>query len=122
MLRSERMHPNGSTTSVAQSSMPTHRLSLRPSYRWRRKPSHSWECFLNEPHSTHRYYGEILESNRDRLFLEQHSPFPYYAAGLALSRAEDFFRAKELPVQLRPSSITCYCFPAGAWTPANTRR
>jgi len=57
--------------------------------------------FLNEPHSTHRYYGEILETNRDRLFLEQHSPFPYYAAGLALSRAEDFFRAKELPPRLR---------------------
>jgi len=58
--------------------------------------------FLNEPHSTHRYYGEILESNRDRLFLNQHSPFPYYAAGLALSRVEEFFRAKELPVRLRP--------------------
>ena len=58
--------------------------------------------FLNEPHSTHRYYGEILESNRDRLFLEQHSPFPYYAAGLAVSRVEDFFRAKELPLRLRP--------------------
>jgi cold shock CspA family protein len=53
--------------------------------------------FLNEPHSTHRYYGEILETNRDRLFLEEHSPFIYYAAGLAISRIEDLFRRGELP-------------------------
>ncbi|MEJ0090494.1 MAG: AIPR family protein [Limisphaerales bacterium] len=58
--------------------------------------------FLNEPHSTHRYYGEILENYRDRLFLETHSPFPYYASGLALSRIEGFFRARELPSSMRP--------------------
>ncbi len=57
--------------------------------------------FLNEPHSTHRYYGEILENNRDRLFLESHSTFPYYAAGLANSRLERFFRTKELPTAMR---------------------
>jgi len=57
--------------------------------------------FLNEPHSTHRYYGEILENYRDRLFLEGHSPFSYYASGLALSRIEEFFRARELPSSMR---------------------
>jgi len=52
--------------------------------------------FLNEPHSTHRYYGEILESNRDRLFLEKHCPFSYYAAGMTLNRIEESFRTGEL--------------------------
>ncbi|MGB7137616.1 MAG: AIPR family protein, partial [Acidobacteriaceae bacterium] len=45
--------------------------------------------FLNEPHSTHRYYGELLESNRQRLFMQDHSPFPYYIAGLALHTLGD---------------------------------
>ena len=57
--------------------------------------------FLNEPHSTHRYYGEILESYRDRLFQDDHALFPYYVAGLALSRLEGFFRAGDLAKQLR---------------------
>lgn len=57
--------------------------------------------FLNEPHSTHRYYGEILESNRDRLFLEDHSPFPYYVAGLAISRIEEHFRNGDLPSRFK---------------------
>ena len=30
--------------------------------------------FLDEPHSTHRYYGELLNSYRNRLFRESHSP------------------------------------------------
>ncbi len=44
--------------------------------------------FLNEPHSTHRYYGELLEANRSRMFLSNHSVFPYYVAGYALVRCE----------------------------------
>lgn len=40
--------------------------------------------FLNEPHSTHRYYGELLDSNRTKIFLSNHSPFPYYVSGYAL--------------------------------------
>ena len=39
--------------------------------------------FLNEPHSTHRYYGELLSAYRNRLFRESHSPIPYYVSGLA---------------------------------------
>ncbi len=44
--------------------------------------------FLNEPHSTHRYYGELLEANRSRMFLSNHSVFPYYLSGYALVRCE----------------------------------
>jgi cold shock CspA family protein len=57
--------------------------------------------FLNEPHSTHRYYGEILETNRERLFLEEHSPFTYYASGLGISRVEECFRNGDLPYHLK---------------------
>ena len=44
--------------------------------------------FLNESHSTHRYYGELLEANRSRMFLPNHSVFPYYLSGYALVRCE----------------------------------
>lgn len=44
--------------------------------------------FLNEPHSTHRYYGELLEANRSRMFLSNHSSFPYYLSGYALVQCE----------------------------------
>jgi hypothetical protein len=35
-------------------------------------------AFLNEPHSTHRYYGELLEAYRARVFNDVHSFWPYY--------------------------------------------
>jgi cold shock CspA family protein len=47
--------------------------------------------FLNEPQSTHRYYGELLASYRGRLFSESHSPLPYYVSGLALATLENLF-------------------------------
>lgn len=36
--------------------------------------------FLNEPHSTHRYYGELLRSYNNRLFLDSDDYEPYYCA------------------------------------------
>jgi cold shock CspA family protein len=48
--------------------------------------------FLNEPHSTHRYYGELLDSYRSKLFQDNHSLYPYYTSGLALYVVEDLFR------------------------------
>ena len=39
--------------------------------------------FLNEPHSTHRYYGELLNSYRDRIFVTSHAYVPYFVSGLA---------------------------------------
>jgi cold shock CspA family protein len=44
--------------------------------------------FLNDPHSTHRYYGELLEANRSKMFLANHSVFPYYLSGYALVQCE----------------------------------
>jgi len=34
--------------------------------------------FYEEPHSTHRYYGELLKTNKDKIFLESHKLEPYY--------------------------------------------
>lgn len=52
---------------------------------------------LNEPQSTHRYYGELLSTNRHRIFLDQHNPQPYYAAGLAVFRIDALLRSGALP-------------------------
>ena len=48
--------------------------------------------FLEEPHSTHRYYGEILENYRYRLFQDDHNLFPYYICSFALCKIEEYFR------------------------------
>ncbi len=47
--------------------------------------------FCDEPHSTHRYYGEILRASRGRLFREEHQPFPYFLSAYALNRLELLF-------------------------------
>lgn len=52
--------------------------------------------FLNEPQSTQRYFGELLNSYNNRLFQENHSQYPYYASGLALSVIEEFYRENKL--------------------------
>lgn len=52
--------------------------------------------FLNEPQSTHRYFGELLKSYSSRLFQENHSFYPYYTSGLALSIIDDFYRENKL--------------------------
>jgi hypothetical protein len=36
--------------------------------------------FFNEPHSTHRYYGEILKAYGDKMYLEDDHPDLYYIA------------------------------------------
>ena len=50
--------------------------------------------FLNGPHSTHRYYGNLLEFNRNQIFNPTHRIYPYYVSGYALYRAERLFEEK----------------------------
>lgn len=52
--------------------------------------------FLNEPQSTQRYFGELLNSYSNRLFKDNHSLFPYYTSGLALNVLEELFRENKL--------------------------
>ncbi|MCY4498502.1 MAG: AIPR family protein [Rhodospirillaceae bacterium] len=57
--------------------------------------------YLNEPHSHPRYYGELLKSYEDRLFLDDHKPAPYYASGVALLAVEDLLRSGRIDRKLR---------------------
>lgn len=44
--------------------------------------------FLNEPHSHHRYYGELLKSYDKKLFVDGHKLEPYYTSGVTLLAVE----------------------------------
>jgi cold shock CspA family protein len=52
--------------------------------------------FLNEPHSTHRYYGELLRANEGKMFIEGHHPYPYYISGYAMYLLQKLFQAKQI--------------------------
>ncbi len=52
--------------------------------------------FLNEPQSTHRYFGELLKAYSNKLFTEEQSHFPYYISGLAICVVEDLYKTGEL--------------------------
>ena len=52
--------------------------------------------FLNEPHSTHRYYGELLSSYRNRLFNDSHLPIAYYLSAAAFTAVERLFSGNRL--------------------------
>lgn len=58
--------------------------------------------FLNEPHSTHRYYGELLNSYRNRLFSESHLPISYYVSALTLAALERLFSRGRISRNLKP--------------------
>ncbi len=47
---------------------------------------------LEQPQSTHRYYGELLESNRPRMFKKGQNLEEYYISALALKRIERAFK------------------------------
>jgi len=57
--------------------------------------------FLNEPQSTHRYFGELLKSYSSRLFQENHSFYPYYTSGLGISILDEFYRENKLKTSLK---------------------
>lgn len=52
--------------------------------------------FLNEPHSTHRYYGELLQAYRNRVFADSHSLLPYYVSGVAQANVDRYLSTGEL--------------------------
>lgn len=52
--------------------------------------------FLNEPQSTHRYFGELLKAYHNRLFIENHSLFPYYTSGLTLCIIDNLYKTNIL--------------------------
>lgn len=56
---------------------------------------------LAQPHSTHRYYGELLNANRDKLFQENHTSDLYYISSLILNRIDNLFRSKKINSKYR---------------------
>lgn len=44
--------------------------------------------FLEEPHSMHRYYGELLKVNKNRIFQIDHKLIAYYTSARALHHIE----------------------------------
>ena len=61
--------------------------------------------FLDEPHSTHRYYGELLNSYQGKLFCENDKPILYYTAAWCLHKID-----KALSSDNKYASIRKYRF------------
>ncbi|WP_392561786.1 AIPR family protein [Orbus sturtevantii] len=53
-------------------------------------------CILYQPQSTHRYYGELLNSNRDKIFKKEDSNYSkYYLAASISNKVDSYLRKKE---------------------------
>jgi len=57
---------------------------------------------LSQPQSTHRYYGELLESNRQRMFKSGSNLEPYYISALLLKRVELSFKRGAQKIEFKP--------------------
>ena len=58
--------------------------------------------YLAEPHSTHRYYGELLNAYRKTIFQDDHDPQPYYCCAYAMFLIDREFRTGRLQYSLKP--------------------
>jgi AIPR protein len=56
--------------------------------------------FLNEPHSTHRYYGELLNAYEEKLFQKDHNLDMYYVSSFSLQVVEKLFKSRPFKVEL----------------------
>lgn len=57
--------------------------------------------FLNEPQSTHRYYGELLNAYKNRLYLDTDAPEPYYVAAYFNFFLDKLFREGKIEKKYR---------------------
>jgi hypothetical protein len=53
--------------------------------------------FWNEPHSTHRYYGELLKAYSGKFFQEGHNPYVYYVSSLCLHKVDMLIKQNYIP-------------------------
>lgn len=65
--------------------------------------------FLNEPHSTHRYYGELLRAYENKLFLDTDDFDPYYCASYFSYYVEDQFRKGTLDRKYKKFKFHIIC-------------
>lgn len=57
--------------------------------------------FLNEPQSTHRYYGELLDAYKNRIFIENDAFEPYYVAAYLNWFLEKSFRNEKFDKEFK---------------------
>lgn len=57
--------------------------------------------FMGEPHSVHRYYGEILKAYRQKVFQPEHILFAYYVSAWTLHKIENSIREGEVKGRFR---------------------
>lgn len=57
--------------------------------------------FWNEPHSTHRYYGELLKAYSGKMFLEEHNPYVYYVSSMCLHKVDLLIKQNIVPQYFR---------------------
>jgi hypothetical protein len=57
--------------------------------------------FLNEPHSTHRYYGELLKAYSDKIFKDNHQAYMYFVSSLALHKVDRLIKTKKINFKYR---------------------
>lgn len=60
---------------------------------------------LIQPHSTHRYFGELLNANKENIFKENSSFDDYYYSALLVNRISYLFKRKKLAIYLLVISI-----------------
>jgi hypothetical protein len=58
--------------------------------------------FLDEPHRASRYYGTLLISVRNKIFINNHDPIGYYVSAFANYKLESFLRRKQIDSKYRP--------------------
>lgn len=57
--------------------------------------------FYGEPHSVHRYYGELLRANANKVFQSDHKLIMYYTSAWTLHRIEVSIRNNEIDAKWR---------------------
>lgn len=57
---------------------------------------------LTQPQSTHRYFGELLNANKDKLFQTNHEFYDYYYSALLVTRIYTCYK-KQMIKKLHPS-------------------
>lgn len=57
--------------------------------------------FLNEPHSVHRYYGEILNAYKKRIYGKEDHPEPYYISAYILYLVDLYAKKNKIKKELK---------------------
>lgn len=58
--------------------------------------------FLNEPHRASRFYGTLLNSVKNKIFVNGHDPIGYYVSAFANYKLESLLRRKQIDSKYRP--------------------